>query len=989
MFPLPARCQLTALFSSVILVVAAPAASGSHPLDTLAPMTWFEVPNSAVSTSGQMYQYPAGTYFGNSPHIRFFDESGASYDSVRNRMVVFGGGHGDYAGNEIMTFDIDTLKWIRINDPSPRFDETGLIERSGYYPDAYGNPDLQQPRSRHSYWSQIYVPTIDRYCAISSFGTFPIGLGASHVDCFDFATRLWSQKKDAPNAGGLLTSTFDPSTNRVWVMGNRGVASGYLAEWDAATDTWTRRSTSPSGVNDRSGPLLDTKRRRLVFLGGGAVRMFDLNQSGMLASQLITLQGDVEIINRDRPGFAYDPVNDKYVAYSGVESGGTRDIYVIDPVTWISTRTTLGGSVAPAIPASVDTGGWFNGIYGRLAYIPTKNAFIFINNHIKDSVFFFKLSSPAGANVSASPASLAFGNITIGQTSGAQAITVSNTGAASATNVVYPAAPARFNKSGTCSGATLNAGTSCTIVLTYTPTATVTDNATYTITGGGSTIPISLSGTGVSAPAASLSASPTSLSFGNNTVGTTSATHSIVVSNMGGAAATAIAFANSNAARFPLQANTCGATLNPGATCTLNIAYAPNAANTDTGIITLSSAGAGNIAISLSGTGIAAPSASLSAAPPLAAFGTVTVGQTSAAIAITVRNTGGGAATGLSLANSSSAEFLVSGNTCGVTLPSGASCGLSVAYAPKTLGAHSATLMWTFSGGSLSVSLSGTSVAVTPPAGGQLSMPAIVSLPNQPSGTAGGPQSVTVRNTSSTAVTVTSITSSNAGEFPVTGSNCASLSAGASCTFNVTFAPFAAGARSATIAVASNLAPNPQSIQAVGTGLSGIAPLPSPPNTTAGIEYYHAGFNHYFITAIADEIVKLDNGTFLGWTRTSKQFNVNSAPAIGLSAACRFFSTAFGLKSAHFYTPDSAECATVMSNTNWQFEGEVFFTMSPGHDGSCPVGTIPVYRMYNDGLGGAPNHRYTIDPSIRALMLAQGWIAEGYGTVGVIMCVPP
>ena len=126
--------------------------------------------------------------------------------------------------------------------------------------------------------------------------------------------------------------------------------------------------------------------------------MFDLALSGMLASQLITLHGDAEIVNRDRPGFAYDPVNDKYVAYSGVEGGGTRDIYIIDPVTWTSTRTTLGGSVAPATPASVDTGGWFNGIYGRLAYIPTKNAFIFINNHIKDTVFFFKLSSDAGAS---------------------------------------------------------------------------------------------------------------------------------------------------------------------------------------------------------------------------------------------------------------------------------------------------------------------------------------------------------------------------------------------------------------------------------------------------------------------------------------------------------------------------------------------------------------------------------------------------------------
>ena len=56
--------------------------------------------------------------------------------------------------------------------------------------------------------------------------------------------------------------------------------------------------------------------------------MFDVSTPGMLASQLITLQGDAEIANRDRPGFAYDPVTDRYVAYSGVEGGGTRDIYL-------------------------------------------------------------------------------------------------------------------------------------------------------------------------------------------------------------------------------------------------------------------------------------------------------------------------------------------------------------------------------------------------------------------------------------------------------------------------------------------------------------------------------------------------------------------------------------------------------------------------------------------------------------------------------------
>jgi len=48
----------------------------------------------------------------------------------------------------------------------------------------------------------------------------------------------------------------------------------------------------------------------------------------------------------------------------------------------------------------------------------------------------------------------------------------------------------------------------------------------------------------------------------------------------------------------------------------------------------------------------------------------------------------------------------------------------------------------------------------------------------------------------------------------------------------------------------------------------------------------------------------------------------------------------------------------------------------------------PLYRLYNDGQGGAPNHRYTTQAATRSAMLANGWIAEGVGELGVIGCVP-
>jgi hypothetical protein len=163
---------------------------------------------------------------------------------------------------------------------------------------------------------------------------------------------------------------------------------------------------------------------------------------------------------------------------------------------------------------------------------------------------------------------------------------------------------------------------------------------------------------------------------------------------------------------------------------------------------------------------------------------------------------------------------------------------------------------------------------------------------------------------------------------------------------------------------------------------------PPPPATVDAIEYHHAGFDHYFVTSIADEITKLDNGTLAGWARTGESIKVVPAAAYATIDVCRFFSTAFAPKSSHFYTPDASECAKVKTNPNWQFEGVVFYMPKADANGNCSKFTVPVYRVYNNGQGAAPNHRYTTSLAIRSQMLAQGWIPEGYGPVGVIMCSP-
>ena len=205
---------------------------------------------------------------------------------------------------------------------------------------------------------------------------------------------------------------------------------------------------------------------------------------------------------------------------------------------------------------------------------------------------------------------------------------------------------------------------------------------------------------------------------------------------------------------------------------------------------------------------------------------------------------------------------------------------------------------------------------------------------------------------------------------------------GGNCTVSLTFTPGALGERGGTLTVTSDGTGSPQAASLRGTGVA------TPPTTVDIVEYYHQEWDHYFVTGIADEIAKLDAGVFAGWARTGLKFKAYPLDEPGTQNVCRFFSTSFAPRSSHFYTPFASECAKVKTNPDWSFEGEVFALPVPDAAGNCAAGTAPVYRYYNNGQGGRADHRYTTDPALRSVMLQRGWISEGYGDLGVIMCAP-
>jgi Ice-binding-like len=158
---------------------------------------------------------------------------------------------------------------------------------------------------------------------------------------------------------------------------------------------------------------------------------------------------------------------------------------------------------------------------------------------------------------------------------------------------------------------------------------------------------------------------------------------------------------------------------------------------------------------------------------------------------------------------------------------------------------------------------------------------------------------------------------------------------------------------------------------------------------TTATEFYHPIFDHYFITAYQDEAANLAAGNLPPWVPTGKTFNVWTGPGMNITNVWRFFSASFAPKSGHFYTNNPTEAQGLQNGNVWTLEASDAFYMMASPAGLCPTGTIPLYRLYNNGQGGAPNHRYTVDPAIRSSMIAANWIPEGNGADGVFACVPP
>ena len=308
-----------------------------------------------------------------------------------------------------------------------------------------------------------------------------------------------------------------------------------------------------------------------------------------------------------------------------------------------------------------------------------------------------------------------------------------------------------------------------------------------------------------------VSLSPTSLHFGNQTVGIISTPHHVMLTNTGNInlTITSIQITGTNSGDFA-QTNNCPSSLPPNNICKIRVTFTPSGTRTRNAAVSITDNAPGSPqSVPLRGVGVL-PAVTFS--PTRLTFPTQLIFTPSPARPITLTNKGLGT---LLISKIAVAGAFAQTNNCPNSLGSGNNCTIQVSFHPKTKGVQNGAVSVTDNepGSPQKVPLTGTGTFV------QL-VPTKVNFGTQPVGTRSLAKKITLTNKGNAAVKITgiAITGTDAGDFAETNTCGESVASGASCFIKVTFKPLAKGKRTADVSVYDNGGGSPQQAMLIGTG---------------------------------------------------------------------------------------------------------------------------------------------------------------------------
>ncbi|HTX77239.1 MAG TPA: choice-of-anchor D domain-containing protein, partial [Terracidiphilus sp.] len=460
-----------------------------------------------------------------------------------------------------------------------------------------------------------------------------------------------------------------------------------------------------------------------------------------------------------------------------------------------------------------------------------------------------KIGPASAANVVAVPNSYVFGTQPVGVSStvypgGPTPILLRNMGTQAVSSLSFSFTPAsEFGESDNCGGATAG-GTYCTVNVTFTPVSSGPQSGTMTVAANGTTLAtVALSGTGEDV--SFVTATPSTLSFGDVVTGTTSPAQTVTFTNVGDAPA-AMGLSLNTSTGFTEQ-NNCPAQLQPSQSCQASVKFVPLSTGQAATTLSQYSGFAGSYAnVSLSGQGVVSGtggSGTLALSSTGLNFGTQVDGTTSAVQSFNIVNTGtvpvaiSSIATTLTSAQGGTTDFQISyvyvQDCCYPSAPyqfqlePGSYAIVYVTFAPSAAAAETANLnvSSTVSSTPQSVALSGIGLAA---AQALEFIPGTQTFLDQPIGVPSSSQTFYVYSTGTAPVTIDRALIT--GDFQISGDRCSATtvtppsapgleSGGNYCYINVTFTPTEVGPRTGTLTLIDSATGNSQVLNLAGSGI--------------------------------------------------------------------------------------------------------------------------------------------------------------------------
>ncbi len=361
-----------------------------------------------------------------------------------------------------------------------------------------------------------------------------------------------------------------------------------------------------------------------------------------------------------------------------------------------------------------------NDTFANIAKAPSTDFFgnpraVTGTNHFGVGAVELQTAKSTSANIA--PATVGFGDVTVGTTSTPQVLTL-YAGATALRNITATATAPFTVTANTCPAgalATLAANTSCTISVAFHPTTVPAGGAAFTgtltigVSAGGpvANSPVALSGFSV----AQISVTPGQLNFGNLNVNTASTVQSVTVTNGTTNPVTNLSVVLGGS-DYTRSGGTCAATLAANTSCTIGVKLMPTVVGLDSGSLSISAQSGNGSFVSVVGGPVTLTGVGLGAnlSPATLTYGNVIQGQASTPQSIVVSNT---QATALTLTiggvTSATTPFAVTSDSCGtvtattVTVPAGTysapgTCTFNVTYTPSATATAAANGTMTLSG---------------------------------------------------------------------------------------------------------------------------------------------------------------------------------------------------------------------------------------------------------------------------------------------------